>query len=153
MTRKVLKRDWLGLAVAICWVLIFAYIMLATPTAKGAEPSYWPSAEYMVEQINHERQRHGLKPLKTDPALMKCCNNWSWRMARMRRMFHGGECSRLRRSENVAMHSGGYKLAIRQWMNSPGHRAAILSRSATRVGAGAWRAGRRGAWYSTAQFR
>jgi uncharacterized protein YkwD len=122
--------------------------------------------------LNAERARHDLRPLKLNRRLSKAARRHSRAMARKHFFSHtspGGATfvDRIRRAgylagarswsigENIAYGSGnlGAPRAIgTAWMNSPGHRANILSRSFRAIGIGIAAGtpfGRGGATYTT----
>jgi uncharacterized protein YkwD len=122
--------------------------------------------------LNAERARHDLRPLRFDRKLSKAARRHSRAMARKRFFSHtspGGTTfvDRIRRTgylrgarqwnigENIAWGSGGLsapRAIATAWMNSPGHRANILSRSFGAIGIGVARgtpSGGGGAIYTT----
>jgi uncharacterized protein YkwD len=122
--------------------------------------------------LNAARTRHDLRPLRLNRKLSKAARRHSRAMARKRFFSHtspGGRTfvERIRRAgylrgarswnigENIAWGSGGLsapRAIATAWMNSPGHRANILSRSFGAVGIGVARGtpfGGRGAVYTT----
>jgi uncharacterized protein YkwD len=106
--------------------------------------------------LNAERARHDLAPLKLNRKLSKAARRHSRAMARKHFFSHTSPSGatfvdRIRRAgylagasswsigENIAYGSGrkGAPRAIgTAWMNSPGHRANILSRSFRAIGIG-----------------
>ncbi len=97
--------------------------------------------------INRARKSRGIKPLKTTPKLAKAARKWSGRLANTRNLRHdpgllgsvsrSAGCSRVTAwGENVAYTSGSAASMFAMYMNSPGHRANILSRSFSYVGVG-----------------
>jgi uncharacterized protein YkwD len=106
--------------------------------------------------LNAERARHDLAPLKLNRRLSKAARRHSRAMARKHFFSHTSPSGatfvdRIRRAgylagasswsigENIAYGSGsqGAPRAIgTAWMNSPGHRANILSRSFRAIGIG-----------------
>ena len=88
----------------------------------------------MVTYTNAERQRHGLPPLALDPALLRSARSHASWMASTRSLVHTSAGV----AENIAMGQRSSLDAVRDWMQSSGHRANILSRSHTRVGAAAY---------------
>ena len=122
--------------------------------------------------LNAERARHDLRPLRLNRKLSRAARRHSRAMARKRFFSHtspGGRTfvDRIRRTgylhgarnwnigENIAWGSGGLSAPRRiatAWMNSPGHRANILSRSFGSIGIGVARgtpSGGGGAIYTT----
>ncbi len=89
----------------------------------------------IIKYTNAQRARYGLPALEIDADLMNSARSHASWMARSRRMVH---CSRPV-AENIAMGQPHSRVAVRDWMNSPGHRANILNRSHRRIGAAAYR--------------
>lgn len=120
------------------------------------------AADYLVQQINQERLKHGLKPLKPDPLLTYVAYQHSEDMAQRQFFAHinpdgldpnqrfqqqGGIGSV---GENIAydvsMDAAHYHL-----MSSPGHRANILHEAFTHVGVGVYFDGKQ--YYVTQLFQ
>jgi len=97
----------------------------------------------VAELVNRERERHGLPALRVCPKLSKFARGWSRHQAERRSMFH----SSAGYLENVATGQDTPEGVMRVWMNSPGHRANILSSRAKTIGVGLGRsAGGRSFW-------
>ncbi len=109
-----------------------------------------PSFEVeLLKLTNIERQKVGLSPLKLSSRLGRSAQNHAADMARNNYFSHTG-----RNGSNISDRAmaTGYKYSflgeniaagkatpegtIRQWMNSPGHRANILKREFTEIGFG-----------------
>jgi uncharacterized protein YkwD len=90
--------------------------------------------ENILELTNKERTSRGLPPLKIDESLVKSAREHANWMASRRIMQH----TRKPVGENIATGQTDSTQAVRTWMNSPPHRANILSRSWNRVGAAAY---------------
>jgi uncharacterized protein YkwD len=110
----------------------------------------------LFAQVNGMRARHGLRPLRISPGLTAAAKQHSASMAQKGYFSHdsanGGSFfkriasfysyrgySRWSAGENILwsspdIDSGG---ALRLWMNSPEHRANLLSRSWREIGLGA----------------
>lgn len=86
-----------------------------------------------IELTNAERQRYGLAPLSVNPRLQGNCRSWAGTMARQRRMYHSNMSFS---GENVAWGYATPAAVVRGWMNSPGHRANILTGSFRTIGVG-----------------
>jgi uncharacterized protein YkwD len=121
--------------------------------------------------INRERDQRGIRSLRRHGRLDEAGRNHSSRMVKQGcfshkcpgekalegrletvRYLHGG-LSRWAYGENIAYgesSSGTPREIVDAWMNSPGHRANILSKQFRDVGAGYARRGDRG--YYTADF-
>jgi uncharacterized protein YkwD len=88
----------------------------------------------IVELTNYERARRGLPRLVIDRALMRSARRHCAWMTNSRRMQHTGAAV----AENIAMGQGSADEAVRDWMNSSGHRANILSGNYRRIGVSAY---------------
>lgn len=141
--RRILRR--LALPVAT-----FGVAAVAAPTAHGHSPRVDGRERKVIHRINEIRADHGLRALDLTPGLSRAADRHSGRQAGARILSHQlpGEAdlsARLRRaaggkpvSEVIFWGSGGIRSAriVRAWMDSPGHRSALLSRSFTRAGIG-----------------
>jgi uncharacterized protein YkwD len=122
--------------------------------------------------LNAQRARHNLRPLRLNRRLSRAARRHSRSMARQRFFSHNSRSGasfvdRIRRTgylsrarswyigENIAYGSGNRsspRSIGTAWMNSPPHRANILSRSFREIGIGlasGTPAGHRGATYTT----
>lgn len=107
----------------------------------------------MLELVNGERKKHGLKPLKADPELTVVARAHSNDMLLKGYFAHESPDGRSpfdrMRDANVSFTTAGENLALAQTleiahnnlMNSPGHRANILHPSFGRLGIGVMDAG------------
>jgi uncharacterized protein YkwD len=85
--------------------------------------------------INRERKHHGLRTVPATSCASSWADSWSSEMAQKDEFVHSDlgrlldKCHATYASENIAMiYDGAYpKDLVRAWMNSPGHRANILS--------------------------
>ena len=102
----------------------------------------------IIKRTNAERARYGLPALKIDATLMKNSRNHGIWMASRRSLTHSGQSC----GENIAMGYASSSAAMRGWMNSPGHRANILTRGYTKIGVSAYRTAN-GTIYWCQQFR
>lgn len=101
----------------------------------------------IIAKTNAQRARYGKAPLTIDESLMHSARSHAQWMARNRVMQH----TRANVGENVAMGQNSSTQAIQDWMNSPGHRANILSNQYSRIGVAAYR-GNDGQVYWCQQF-
>lgn len=86
-----------------------------------------------VNELNALRRRYGLRPVQLDIALVEASQSHSQHQAARGQIFHAQGCG----AEVVAQNWGsGISQALRQWLESPPHRALILSANFTRVGVG-----------------
>ena len=108
----------------------------------------------VVRSINRQRAHHGLGHVRGSAPLARAADYHSWEMLDANYFAHesrdGGQFdARVRRftrrralGETLAMVGGGCrrgmaKRVVRMWMNSPGHRAILLSSAFRQVGIGA----------------
>jgi uncharacterized protein YkwD len=128
--------------------------LFATPviTTADAKPRVDNRERAIVRAINRQRAKHGLSNLKSSHRLARAADFHSWEMLDADYFAHesrdgGSFADRVRRyanhraiGETLAMLGGcGRKAArkvVRMWMNSPGHRAILLSSSYRKVGLG-----------------
>jgi hypothetical protein len=122
-------------------------LVLATQTF-AAEIELSRDEQAILELTNAERQKEGVKPLKAERRLFLAARAHSENMARQQSLSHsldgkqpwdrvaktGYNFSQL--AENVAFNQSTPKAAIKQWMDSPGHRENLLSKKYTETGIG-----------------
>lgn len=89
----------------------------------------------IIQFTNEERVKRSLPALKVSGNLQKLTRQKAQNMAKAHNLSHqvpplpiGGE--------NIAWNQANAKEAVRSWMNSDGHRANILSRRYSTIGAG-----------------
>jgi uncharacterized protein YkwD len=152
---------------ATALVLALAVFLVAAPAASAAAACGSASASLKTAskrqlvratlcELNVERSRNGLRPLRLNRRLSSAAQGHSRAMARKRFFSHtslngASFADRIRSSgylrgarswsigENIAYGSGRLstpRAIARAWMNSPGHRANILSRSYRAIGIG-----------------
>jgi uncharacterized protein YkwD len=85
----------------------------------------------VIQLTNDFRNKHGLKSLIPDPAMMKFSRNWSGVMANGR-MVH----SRGPYGENICKGYATPEAAVQAWIRSPPHRRNMLSSRYTYIGTG-----------------
>src|SRR5690606_18872346 len=93
------------------------------------------------QQVNAERMKHGLNALVWSDDLARVAQNHSSLMARTQLFEHSGNQYYNCMGENIMKRSGSSNIAsanevVGSWMNSDGHRAAILFESHAKAGAG-----------------
>jgi len=88
----------------------------------------------VVVRTNQQRERYGLRPLKVSAWLQKSARRHCAWMTNSRSLQHTSAGV----AENIAMGQINSSHAVRDWMNSPGHRANMLNGSYTKVGAAAY---------------
>jgi uncharacterized protein YkwD len=94
----------------------------------------FPIERQLLEHTNAQRVRYGLQPLELDPQLQQSARQHCYWMARTGSLQH----TTAPVAENIAMGQRTTQEAIRDWLNSPGHRANMLHRDYTRVGVAAY---------------
>jgi uncharacterized protein YkwD len=156
------SRPLAALAAALVLLLVAAPSASAAGacSAAHASPSGKASKRALVRAtlcvLNAHRTRNNLRPLRLNRRLSRAARRHSRAMARRNFFSHdslGGASfvDRIRRAgylrgarswsvgENIAYGTGGRSTPVsisRAWMNSPGHRANILSRSFSAIGIG-----------------
>ncbi|MGL5810129.1 MAG: CAP domain-containing protein [Nocardioides sp.] len=112
---------------------------------KRAEPfAYRPYALRQLRRINTERAAAGLRPLRLGRCLTRrAAQPWAKHMARTGDFNHQdlgpvmNTCDRFSTvGENIAYGYRNNREVMSGWMNSPGHRANLLSPNYTHVGLG-----------------
>ena len=121
-----------------------------TPTSFEVTGHFnYDKAIEVMELVNQERRRRGLKPYFFDSTLTELAMIRSAEMKGIKSMTHtrpnGDPGNRiiydawgivLRTGENIARGQGSADEVVEQWINSPGHRANILDTYFNRMGAG-----------------
>lgn len=127
-------------ALAACCLALPALLLILAPQPASAAS---PAASAMVAKVNQVRARHGLRPLRVSPSLMRSSGRFSGDLMRQDAFGHrsrvsaGGGFRRL--GECLALHGGrsaGVSRTVRAWLRSPGHRREVLSPRMSLVGAG-----------------
>jgi len=124
-------------------------------------------ARRTVEEVNRVRAERGLTALRGDPRLAEVARRHSEEMARLGALDHdspvsGGTARRVetagiryrRLAENLQTNNDPddpVAVAVRSWMNSPGHRANMLDPGYSRTGVGV-AVDERGDYYFTQLF-
>ena len=122
-------------------VLSFA---AAAPAAQAAGPRVDRGERAVIRAINRARASHGLRRLLTGRRLARAADAHSRNMLRANFFSHGAFPQRVRRyvryrsiGETIAMTSRcSAPAVVRMWLNSPSHRAVLLSGRFRRVGVG-----------------
>lgn len=118
----------------------------ATPAVSG---DYAAFQKRVVELVNAERAKNGLKPLTMNAQVNKTATLKSQDMAKLGYFDHnsptyGSPFDMMKKygisyrtaGENIAMGQTTPEQVMKGWMNSPGHRANILKASFTQIGVG-----------------
>lgn len=98
------------------------------------QPGFHPVELRVVEMTNAQRIRYGLPPLRVDASLMVSARRHAAWMTRSQSLQH----TRQAVGENIAWGQHSARQVVRDWMQSPGHRANILSGRYRRIGAAAY---------------
>ena len=130
-------------------VLSFA---AAAPAAQAGGPRIDRGERTVIRAINRARSSYGLHRLLAGRRLARAADAHTRNMLRSNFFSHGAFSRRVHRyvhfrsiGETIAMTSHcSARTVVRMWLNSPGHRAVLLSRRFRRVGVGR-RLGRLGA--------
>ena len=93
----------------------------STDTEVSSQTAY---ENKVLELVNVERAKNGLKPLTMDESVRKVARTKSSDMRQNRYFDH-----------NSPVYGSPFDM-LKQWMNSPGHRANILDSSFTHIGVG-----------------
>ncbi|MDF2985840.1 MAG: uncharacterized protein K0R50_1350 [Eubacterium sp.] len=118
-------------------------------TTASTNGDYSAFQKKVVELVNAERAKAGLKPLKMNTELSKVATLKSQDMAKNNYFDHnsptyGSPFDMMKKygisyrtaGENIAMGQTTPEQVMNGWMNSPGHRANILKSSFTEIGVG-----------------
>jgi len=142
----------------------------ATPSKTAATPTATTSTEnnklekQVVTLVNQERAKQGLAPLKENVKLSSVARTKSGDMVANNYFDHtsptyGSPFDMMKHfgitytaaGENIAMGQPTADSVMTAWMNSPGHRANILSKNYTEIGVGVAK-DKSGAIYWTQEF-
>ncbi len=111
----------------------------------------------VITWINRERRAHGLRRVRAQWCTDRYAERWSRYLGRNLEFFHQNldpffdRCHAYYAGETLARGAVSPKEIVRLWMNSPGHRAILLSKSPRRIGVGAY-LDARGDWLVAADF-
>ena len=136
----------LALLCAFCVGHLGSRALAETPILNQPIDLY-PVETQILEKTNAERAKYGLSALKLDNKLLVGARTHAAWMASSGAFQHSNQNV----GENIAMGQGTPAEAMRDWMNSSGHRANILNSSYTRVGIAAY-VGSNGSIYWCQQF-
>jgi uncharacterized protein YkwD len=141
-------------SVALVAVCLVAWLTITPTPAHASKASMNARERAVVRSINRQRAHHGLGHVRGSAALARAADYHSWEMLDANYFAHESRDgapfdARVRRytrrralGETLAMLGGGCRhgmatRVVRMWMNSPGHRAILLSPAFRRVGIGA----------------
>jgi hypothetical protein len=99
------------------------------------------SEQVAFDLINQFRAQHGLYALQYSEEITVASRRWSTTMRERRIFQHASSAERGGAGENIAMNhvddpEASARRAVQQWINSPPHRAFLLSRNITEAGVG-----------------
>jgi uncharacterized protein YkwD len=151
--------------VAILAVLASTFTVLGATTASAdaASLSYIRSISpdtyetRVIELVNRERAARGLVKVRPHSCTDYYAERWSRRLGRSLEFFHQSldpffdRCHARYAGETLARGAVTPREIVRLWMNSPGHRAILLSKNPRRIGVGAY-LDARGDWLVAADF-
>lgn len=110
------------------FVVLFTSTLLAEQT--DVEITLTNAEEKLLELTNEVRAQHGRAPLTMSPRLMESARKHASWMANAGSLTHTSD----QVAENIAWGQADAAEAIDSWMNSPGHRANMLSEEYTEIG-------------------
>ena len=124
-------------------LLVLSFATVA-PAAQAGGPRIDRGERGVIRSINRVRASYGLRRLRAGRRLARAADAHSRNMLRADFFAHGSFAQRVRRyvrlrsvGETIAMTSRcAPRTVVRMWMNSPSHRAVLLSRRFRRVGVG-----------------
>jgi uncharacterized protein YkwD len=129
-------------------ILVMAAVIGIAATAclptTGPDPDN-PYQNMLLQAMNQDRAANGLPRLTWSPKLSVLAMDWANQMARDNTLYHQNLSAVLQRSdytefwtlgENILVGPAGMPISQMEsvWMNSPGHRANILSSNYNVVG-------------------
>ncbi len=141
-----------ALVLSTLTMLLVLSFAAAAPAAQPARPRLDRGERAVIRSINRARASHGLRRMRPARRLARAADGHTRTMLRANFFAHGSFAQRVRRyvrrgsiGETLAMTSRcSARKVVRMWLNSPSHRAVLLSTRFRRVGIGR-RVGRMGA--------
>jgi uncharacterized protein YkwD len=123
-------------ALMACAITAGAMLLPSSAAAAAAEHE-------AIEALNEVRRANGLAPLRESASLNRSSGRYARKMLRLDFFGHGPRIDVAGgfryAGETLAYHTGSAaqpRRTISRWMNSPGHRAVLLSPGFRRVGMG-----------------
>lgn len=126
----------------------------------SAEPAVVSGDAYagrLLELVNRERARRGVRPLRRTGCAERLAERWSARLASRDALRHQSirdvlhACDAVRAAENLGAGQPTPDDLLRKWLASSQHRKNLLNPKLTHVGLGVARS-ERGGWYAVADF-
>jgi len=133
-----------SVALVLCTLSTMLVFVAAAPSAQAAGPRHDAGERAVVRAINRARSHHGLRHLLAERRLARAADVHTRHMLAADVFAHGAFVQRVRRyvgyrriGETIAMTNRcGARHVVRMWLDSPAHRAVLLSRGFRRVGIG-----------------
>jgi len=133
-----------ALVLSTLTTLLVSSFAATAPAAQAGGPRIDNGERNVIRAINRARSAHGLRKLRAGRRLARAADVHTRNMLRSDFFSHGAFSQRVRRyvrrrsiGETIAMTSRcSSRTVVRMWMNSPGHRAVLLSHKFRRVGVG-----------------
>ena len=135
-----------SVALVLCTLttLLVLSFAAAAPAAQAGSPRLDRGERSVIRAINRARASHGLRRLLAGRRLARAADAHSRNMLRADFFAHGSFSQRVRHfvryrsiGETIAMTSRcSARAVVRMWLNSPSHRAVLLSGKFRRVGVG-----------------
>lgn len=128
-----------GLMRAIIVIMIMFISMMPAPSHAAPHDLYEKRVQY---QINKVRNYHDLPRVRYDSCADQRAEAWALNLRRSSAFYHQNmtnvlyACDARYAGEVLARGTMKPRRTIRMWLNSPGHRAIILSERPRRIGVG-----------------
>lgn len=157
------RGGWIGLAVWIAALVVAPPAGVAASARAGDEradaraPTQGSYETRLLELVNYERSRRGLRPLRPRACADAYAARWSSYLARNEVFRHQSlapmlrSCGARQVGENIGNGSVSADAMMKVWMASAMHRANILNPRFSYVGLGATRSSS-GRWYAVQDF-
>lgn len=133
-----------SVALVLCTLSALLFHAFAAPAAEAAGPRLDRGERAVMHAVNGARARNGLSRLRPAAGLARAADAHSRHMLAADYFAHGNFAERVRRY--ARFHSVGETLAmlshcdadrtVTMWLQSPGHRAVLMSGGYRRIGVG-----------------
>jgi uncharacterized protein YkwD len=140
LARNVILRLVIATALALTGLVA---VSTATPAQAAFSQTFLSGYEHrVVDAINVERTKRGLRPLRYTACPDGYAERWALRLRTSRTIYHQSMwtvmrgCRATRAAENIARARTSARNLVGLWMRSPSHRANILDRYVNQVGMG-----------------